>query len=547
MIQARNPCFNSNARLKRLFDQGVMPMKSTQTPPSAEAVPSARRRTAVLAVMCLALAVVVGMLAALLVAAPDLARDLRATEAELQWIMNAYGVAFAGLLLTGGALGDRYGRKRVLLSGLTLFGLASAGAVFVDDVNIIITLRGVAGVGAALVMPMTLAVITHVFPPEERGRAVGTWSGISFGSALLGVLLAGGLLEAFSWRSVFAANALLAALALLAAAVLTPPSKDPESAPLDAIGSLLSVAGIGALVYGTVEGPERGWTDTAVLAGFGLGAAGVAAFITWELRCENPLLDPRVFRLRGVSAGSLIITAETLAMFGFFFLLLQYLQQILGYSPFKAGLTMIPMAVAAIVVSPAAPPLAHRYGIRAVMGLGMAMIAGGLGVMVPFVDGTNYWPVLASTALLGAGIALAATPATDAILAPLPPAKQGVASALNDVTRELGGVLGIAILGSVFNTTYRSRTAHATREMPGPVPDSARDSLAVALHAARELGGRSGARLADATRDAFHAGMINALVGGVVVVVAGAVAAMVLLTGGRSAAGKGRPPADHDS
>ncbi|TDC69956.1 MFS transporter, partial [Streptomyces hainanensis] len=380
-------------------------------------ISSARRRAVLLGVMCLALAVVVGMLASLLVAVPDMAHDLGASEAELQWIMNAYGVAFAGLLLTGGALGDRYGRRAVLLTGLALFGVASAAVVAVDDVSAIIALRAAAGVGAALVMPMTLAVITHAFPPEERGRAVGVWSGISFGSALLGVLVAGGLLEGYSWRSVFAVNAGLAVAALLASAVVTPASRNPDPAPLDVVGSLLSVAGVGALVFGIVEGPERGWGDVTVLGGLGVGAASLVAFVRWELGRERPLLDPRVFRLRGVSAGSLVITAETLAMFGFFFLLLQHLQQILDYSPLRAGLALVPMALAAIVVSPVAPPVAERYGMRAVVCGGMATIGAGLGLMAVFAEDTGFWPVLVSTALLGAGIAFAATPATDAIVA----------------------------------------------------------------------------------------------------------------------------------
>ncbi|MDT0549234.1 DHA2 family efflux MFS transporter permease subunit [Streptomyces lonegramiae] len=505
-------------------------MQQSTAPPTAPPRPGAARRTAVLVVMCLALAVVVGMLASLLVAVPDIARDLRATESELQWIMNAYGVAFAGLLLLGGALGDRYGRKGVLLAGLALFALSSGAVVWTDDVTLVIGLRGLAGVGAALVMPMTLSIITHVFPPEERGRAVGIWSGVSFGSGLLAVLLAGGLLEAYSWRSVFLTNAVLAALALAVAAAIAPASKQTESARLDVVGALLSVIGIGALVFGIVEGPELGWSDGSVITGFALGAVGLAAFVGWELRTAHPLLDVRVFRLPGVSAGSLIITAESIAMFGFFFLGLQYLQQILGYSPIRSGLALVSMALGAILFSPVAPGFAKRYGMRAVMGLGMALIAAGLGVLAATVDGGGLWPFLASTTLLGAGIAFAATPATEAIVAALPPEKQGVASALNDLTRELGGVLGIAVLGSVFNTTYRSDIADTAHGLPAEAADATRDSLAGALRAATELDDRTGARLADAAREAFNSGMANALLGGIAVVALGAVAAVALLS-----------------
>lgn len=503
-------------------------MQQSPAPPAVR--PGAAHRTAVLAVMCLALAVVVGMLASLLVAVPDIARDLRATESELQWIMNAYGVTFAGLLLLGGALGDRYGRKGVLLTGLIIFALASGVVVWTDDVNLVIVLRGLAGVGAALVMPMTLSITLHIYPPDERGRAVGIWSGVSFGSALLAVLMAGGLLEAYTWRSVFAANAGLATLALVVAAVLAPTSKNAESVRLDAMGALLSVVGVGALVFGIVEGPESGWSDRAVLTGFAVGATGLAAFIGWELRSAQPLLDVRVFRIRGVAAGSLVIIAESIAMFGFFFLGLQYLQQILDYSPMRSGLALVAMAIGAMVFSPAAPSLAQRCGIRTVMGLGMVLIAAGLGLLATTVDGGGIWPFLASTTLLGAGIAFAATPATEAIVTTLPAEKQGVASALNDLTRELGGVLGIAVLGSVFNTTYRSNTGDAVRGLSPEAAEATRGSLTGALRTSAELGGRPGARLADAAREAFDSGMANALLGGIAVVVLGAVAAVTLLS-----------------
>jgi EmrB/QacA subfamily drug resistance transporter len=487
------------------------------------------RRTAVLTVMCLALAVVVGMLASLLVAVPGMARDLEATEAELQWVMNAYGVTFAGLLLAGGALGDRYGRKGVLLTGLAVFGLASGAVLLIDDVTLVIVLRGVAGVGAALVMPMTLSIITAVHPPESRGRAVGIWSGVSFGSALLAVLLAGGLLEAYSWRSVFAVNAGLAAVALLAAAVLAPASRAASAAPLDVVGALLSVTGIGAVVFGIVEGPERGWAHGAVLGGFAVGAAALGAFVRWELRTPYPLLDLRVFRLPGVAAGSLVITAETLAMFGFFFLGLQYLQEILGYSPIRAGLALVAMAAGAMVFSPVAPALAKRYGMAVVIGLGMALIAAGLLVLAAVVGGSGIWGFLVATAVLGAGVAFAATPATEAIVAALPDGKQGVASALNDLTRELGGVLGIAVLGSVFNSAYRSEVGRAAEGLPDGSSGTARDSLAGALRVADEVGGARGAEFAGAARDAFNSGMSSALVGGLAVVVLGGGVAVALL------------------
>ncbi|XVQ07606.1 DHA2 family efflux MFS transporter permease subunit [Spirillospora sp. CA-255316] len=489
------------------------------------------RRLVVLAVMCVALTAVVGMLVSLAVALPGLARDLGATEAQLQWVMNAYGVAFAGLLLPCGALGDRYGRKGALLAGLAIFAAATLAALWVDGTGALIAWRVLAGVGAALIMPMTLSIITNVFPPEERGRAIGVWSGVFGGGGLIGILVAGGLLEAFSWRSLFVFNAALAVVAVVATTVIVPSSRDPHASPLDVPGAVLSVVGVAALVFAIVEGPERGWSDPLVVAGFAASATGLAAFVWWESRTARPLLDMRIFRSPGVSAGSLVIVIESLAAFGVFFLLLQYLQEILGYSAFRAGLGLLPLAATMIIFSPSAPRLGHRFGLAPVIGAGMALIAGGLGVLSLIDAGSGFWPVLAGGALMGAGVAYAATPATDAILAALPAAKQGVASALNDITRELGAVLGIAILGSVFNSSYRADAGEAARALPAPAAEVVRDSLAGAQKVAAQIGGEPGARLADAARDAFAMGMSNALLAGVAVVVIGGIAAVLILPG----------------
>ncbi|TMR42254.1 MFS transporter [Actinomadura geliboluensis] len=486
------------------------------------------RRLVVLAVMCVALIAVVGMLVSLAVALPGLGRDLGATEAQLQWVMNSYGVAFAGLLLPAGALGDRYGRKGGLLAGLLVFAGASLGVLWVEDTGLLIALRAAAGMGAALVMPMTLSIITNVFPPEERGRAVGVWSGVFGGGGLVGILVAGGLLEAFSWRSLFAFNAALAAAALVATALLVRTSRNPDATPLDLPGAALSVTGVTALVFSIVEGPERGWSDPLVIAGFAVAAAGFALFAWWELRARHPMLDLRVFRLGGVSGGSLVILVESLVTFGLFFLILQFLQQILGYTAFEAGLGLLPLAVAMIVISPTAPRLGHRYGLVPVVGLGLVIIAGGLVVLSLIDAGSGFWPVAVGGALIGTGVAYAATPATDAIVAALPPARQGVAAALNDVSRELGAVLGIAILGSIFNSGYRAGVT-SVNTLPAHLRDTAADSLAGALLIAERIGGRPGAQLEDATKDAFAGGMSSALLAGVVIVVLGGACSLLLL------------------
>jgi EmrB/QacA subfamily drug resistance transporter len=493
------------------------------------------RRTAVLAVMCIALTAVVGMLVSLTVALPGLARDLGSTESQLQWVMNAYGVAFSGLLLPAGAVGDRYGRKGALLLGLLVFAGASLSVVWAGDTGTVIALRAVAGAGAASIMPMTLSIITNAFPPDERGRAVGIWSGVFGGGGLIGILVAGGLLEAFSWRSLFVFNAALAVLALAAAALVTPTSRDPHATPLDLPGAVLSMAGVTGLVFAIVEGPERGWSDGLVVTGFVVAAGATALFVWWESRATHPMLDPRIFRLHGVSGGSLVIVVESLATFGVFFLILQFLQEILGYSAFRAGLGLLPLAVAMIVISPTAPRLGHRYGLAPVIGAGMALIAAGLAVLSLIDAGSGFWPVAVGGSLMGAGVAYAATPATDAIVAALPKAKQGVASALNDVTRELGAVLGIAILGSVFNSGYRADVGKDAAALPEPMGDAVRDSLGGALDVAGRLGGAQGARLAATARDAFASGMSIALLTGVAAVIVGAAVAVLLLKGGERA------------
>lgn len=498
------------------------------------------RRRAVLTVVCLALALVMGMVVSLSVALPDLARDIGASQAQLQWIVNAYAVVFAGLLLPAGALGDRHGRREVLVAGLVVFGAASAGAVFVDSPGALIVLRAVSGVGAAMIMPMTLSIVTSVFPPEERAGAVGVWAGVAGAGAFVSLLVSGALLEFFSWPSIFALSVVLAALALIGTASVVPTSKDPEHASLDPAGAVLSVAGISGVVFAIIEGPARGWADPLVVAAFVAGALASVAFVLWELRTKRPMLDPRLFLVRPFAAGTLSIALSHVAIFGLFFVALQYLQQILGYSPLLSGLAVLPM-VAAFALSPGAAHLSERVGPAPVIASGLALAAAGLAVLSTLGTDSSYWHVLAGFALAGAGMALSAAPATNAIVASLPQGKQGVASAVNDLSRELGGVLGIAILGSVLNAGYRSGLSDAARGVPGEALGRAQESLASALGVAERLGGAEGARLADAAREAFVGGLSASLLAGAVVLAIGAVGVVLLASkGGTTDPGTGK-------
>ncbi len=403
----------------------------------------------VLAAMCLALGTVVSAVSSLNVALPEIARDLGASQTQLQWIVDAYAVVFAGLLLFAGALADRLGRRHVLLFGLALFSLAAALAPAVDSPTGLVALRAVMGLGAAAIMPSTLAIITSVFPPGGRDRAVSIWAGVAGGSALLGLLVSGLLLERFAWGSVFVFSAVLGLVALVAVLRVAPNSK-VEGGRLDAGGGALSALALSTLVFAIIEGPERGWGDALTLGAFAAAIVLGAAFVVWELRRTDPLLDPRLFRFAGFSAGTVSVAAQFFAFFGFIFVVLQYVQLVLGYTPLQAGLALTPMALLMMGLSPRVPRLLGRFGPARVGSSGLLSMTVGFALLSTAGAGSTYWLLLAAVILLGVGAALATTPATAAIVSSLPAAKQGVASAVNDAAREVGGALGIAVLGSAL-------------------------------------------------------------------------------------------------
>jgi EmrB/QacA subfamily drug resistance transporter len=494
--------------------------------PSGQALSPGHRR-AVLGVMCLALMMVVSAVASLNVALPDLARETRATQTELQWIVDAYALVFACLLLPAGALGDRYGRKGILLIGLVVFGATSLVSIFVDEPSTLIGLRAVMGVGAALVMPTTLSIVTSVFPAEERGHAVGIWAAVAGAGAIIGLLLSGVLLEWFSWSAVFGINVTLAALALVATIPIVPTSRGSRESRLDPVGALLSAAGLFALVFAIIQAPQDGWLDPATLAGFGLGTLLLAAFVIYELNRREPMLDPRLFARRGFGVGSMSLTLQFFAQFGLLFVALQYLQFVLGYSPLQAGLSMLPMALMLMAISPRAPRLAQRLGVRVVGGIGLGLMGAGFLVFATLGTDSAYWHFGLGALITGIGIALATAPATTAIVSSLPAERQGIASAVNDLTREVGGAFGIAVLGSVLNSVYRDDVASATARLPAPAAGAAQDSIAAASAIAHSAGTR-GVTLLDRSHEAFVSGLSTALlVAACVLFVAGALVAVL--------------------
>ncbi len=475
---------------------------------------------AVLPVVMLALATVVSAVASLNVAIPSIARSTHATQTQLSWIIDAYALVFAALLLLGGAIGDRYGRRRALVAGLAIFGAGSIAAMAASDPAWLIAMRGVLGLGAALVMPATLSTITSTFPREQRARAVGAWAAVAGASAIVGLLVSGLLLEAWSWQSVFGLNIALAVVAIIATVRFVPESADPRAPRLDLAGAGLTVVGLGVVVYSIIEAPTEGWGSPRTLIGIALGLAVLAGFLDWERTRSNPLFDPRLFRHRAFTAGTLSITLQFFAFFGFIFLMLQYLQLVRDDSPLVAALSLIPMALtmmpAARVV---APTLVARAGSGRVCVLGLAFITAGLVVLSRLTGTSTYWLLLAGIVLLGAGMGLAMTPATAAITDALPVAKQGVGSAMNDLARELGGALGIAVLGSILQSIYRSHLHLAG--LPSPMFEHARSSLALAS--------RLGPPVTEQAQHAFTDGMQTALVCAAIVVATAAVAVGYLL------------------
>lgn len=494
----------------------------------------------VMPVIVVALAAVVSAISALNLAAPSIARDLDADQTQIAWVVDAYALSFAALLLLAGAIGDRYGRRRALVAGLVVFVVGSGVAMATQSAGQLIAVQAVLGAGAALVMPATLSTITSTFPPERRVRAVGTWAGVAGASAMLGLLATGLLLEAWSWRSVFAFNLAMGLVALAGTLAVVPESADPDAPRLDLVGALLSVAGLGLVVYSIIEAPTAGWESARTLAGLGLGLVVLAGFVAWELTRSDPLLDPRLFRLGGFSAGTLTITVQFFGFFGFIFLVVQYLQLVVGRSALVTALSVLPMA---LVMMPSArglaPHLAGRVGVRPVMAGGLLLVSAGFAVLSRLEATSSYLLLLGGLVLLGAGMGLAMTPATSSITDALPASKQGVGSAVNDLARELGAALGIAVLGSILQSVYRDEL-----RLP-PLPPAAAEQATSSVGAATHMG----AAVAGPAQSAFVAGMQTALLWAsvttvvllVVVVVLGRVLPVAARTVSSAAAGSASP------
>lgn len=483
-----------------------------------------RRRWWTLAVLCTSLIIVIIGNTSLNVALPTLARELDASSTQLQWMVDAYSLVFAGMLFTAGALGDRYGRKGALQLGLLIFLGGSLLAALVGTAEGVIIGRAVMGLGAAFVMPSTLSVLANVFPPSERTRAIAIWAGVSGAGAAFGPIASGFLLEHFFWGSVFFVNIPVIIGALIAGRILIPRSSDPEQARLDPVGAALSVAGLSALVYAIIEAPRYGWGSPTTLAWFAAAGVLIAAFIWWELRAEHPMLDLHWFRDRRFSVASGGITLIFFALFGMFFLVTLYLQLVLGYSAFEAGLAQLPVAFTFIVIAPRTPHLSARIGANRVVAIGLLFVSGGLLLFNTYTQTTPYIWIAIVMVMISSGMALTMAPLTASIMSAVPPSRAGVGSAMNDTTRELGGALGVAVLGSLVLSRFQSDIAPAIGALPEAARNVADSGLAGALAVANQVGGDAGQDLANAARDAYLSGMgMACTIAAVITVIASAI------------------------
>ena len=489
------------------------------------------RRKQILLVLCLSLLAGVIDNTVLNTALPTLARVLHAGTSSLQWIVDAYTLCFAALLIPAGALGDRYGRRLSLIGGLSVFALGSLAAALAPSAGVLIADRVLMGFGAAFVMPATLSILNAVFPPRERAQAIAAWSAVAGVGVIIGPTLGGLLLAHFWWGSVFLVNVPIVAVALAGVLWVVPETAEPGRRPLDAVGTVLVGGALVAIVDAIIEAPTRGWTGLETLAETAMGLAALAIFVGWELRVEHPLIDLRVFSSRAFSAASGSITVTFFALFGSLFVFTQYLQLVHGYSPLSAGVRALPFAFATGALSPLSPVLAKRLGNRAVVSAGLALM--GLGLLDLSTAGvdTGYPALALAVAIMGAGMGLVMAPASSTIMTTVPAHQASAGSAVNDTIREVGGTLGVAIVGSLAAAAYRSRLSStlAAHHAPGFVVHIATGSIAAADAVGKSIGGARGGEIVQAAHEAFTSAMALGMrvAGGIAI--AGAVGAFAVI------------------
>lgn len=481
------------------------------------------RRWLILVVLCVSLLVIVLDNSILNVALPSIQKDLDASSTDLQWMVDSYTLVFAGLLLTAGSLGDRFGRRGALQAGFVIFGVGSAASALATSSGQLIGTRAFMGIGGALIMPATLSIITNLFPRNERGKAIGAWAGVAGLGAALGPLTGGFLIEHFYWGSIFLVNVPLVIFGLIAGFWVIPTSKDPHASRLDPLGAVLSITGLSVLLYAIIEAPTEGWGSPETL---GLGAVGLAllvVFALWERHTDHPMLEIAFFKKARFSAASASITLIFFSMFGSFFLLTQYFQYVLGYSPLETGVRFLPLAISLMVFAPLSSKFVARFGTKVVVATGLAFTTVGLLSMTGLEVDSSYGSIVWRLILVAAGMGLTMAPATDSVMGSLPLAKAGVGSAVNDTTRQVGGALGVAVLGSVLASTYGHQIVDffSGTGAPDAAVEATKSSIGAVPQVAAELTANGLGGAASQLQQAANAAFVDALHWGVVVAAVG--------------------------
>jgi EmrB/QacA subfamily drug resistance transporter len=495
---------------------------------SPETAPYSRRWQALIVLAVSLLVISVGN-TILNVALPTIQTELDASSSELQWIVDGYLLVYAGLLLAAGTLGDRFGRRRALVTGLSVFAAGSVLAALSDSSSALIASRALMGVGAAGIMPTTLSILTNIFPASERPKAIAVWSAVAGLGVAIGPISGGWLIEHLDWRWIFLFNLPAVAACLAGAWKLVPESRDPEKPKLDVVGALLSIAGLGTLVWGLIEAPERGWSSTAIVGAFAGGVAILAAFAAWERRVAQPMLDMSVFRNARFSGASASITFVYFALMGVMYFMTTYLQSVLGHSALEAGFLFLPIAAGLVASAKSAVKLTAKLGTKVVVASGLAVVSGALVLVTGFDLGTSDGALCVTLGLMGLGMGLAIAPATESIMGSLPREKAGIGSAMNDVVREVGGTLGIAVLGSALASAYAATMDGASTGLSGEAASAASDSVGGAHAVAAQVGGSSGADLVATANQAFVDAMSTTAGIAAAIAVVGVVVAAVFL------------------
>lgn len=483
------------------------------------------RRWWTLGTLCLTLLGVMLANSSLNMALPLMSADLQLGQLELTWVVNIYTLIFASLLFVAGAVGDRYGRKVAMQIGLGIFTAGSLYAGFLAQTGTeLIIARAIMGIGGAFVMPTTLSIINNTFPKGERARAVAIWGAVAGIGMMVGSIISGILLEHFTWHSLFLFSAIVAVIGLVANQILAHESRDEEETPVDWLGGVLSTIGLFGVVYGVTEAPSKGLGDPMVLISLIGGALAVAAFIFWETRTKTPMLDMKLFKDRGFAISSLTLTLTFLAMSGVFFALSQLIQLIMGYTALESSLAMIPLMLPMMIVSPFIPNVVKKFGARNTVALGLTLVASAFVLMSFWTVDMTYWHLFGTMAVMMLGISAAMTPGTNILMASVPRNRSGMGSAMNDTTRELGGALGVAILGAILTSMYEKEIRETATMFIGPVKEGIESSLAVALNVSESLGPMA-ATVADAAKQAFMSGLSTAAVVAAVIIFVAAIIA----------------------